>query len=88
MAQAGADGTADDIGLAVMGVRGLHDLGNIIENADETEEEHVSVRRETPALHLVLSLVLRRDLPEFLWVRASCYASFSGWCLRGRPSGM
>ena len=32
-------GTADDIGLAVMGVRGLHDLGNIIENADETEEE-------------------------------------------------
>ena len=52
----------DDIGLAVMGMRGLHDLGNIIENADETEEEHVSVRRVTPALHLVLSLVLRRDL--------------------------
>ena len=51
-----------DLGLAVMGMRGLHDLGNIIENADETEEEHVSVRRETPALHLVLSLVLRRDL--------------------------
>ncbi len=32
-------GTADDLGLAVMGVRGLHDLGNVIENGEETEEE-------------------------------------------------
>jgi len=31
--------TADDIGLAVMGVRGLHDLGNIIEDGKESEEE-------------------------------------------------
>ena len=30
---------SDDIGLAVMGVRGLHDLGNIIENGEEPEEE-------------------------------------------------
>ncbi len=39
VAQIGAHGTTDDLGLAVMGVRGLHDLGNIIENGDETEEE-------------------------------------------------
>jgi len=39
VASAHTHGAADDIGLAVMGVRGLHDLGNIIENADETEEE-------------------------------------------------
>ena len=32
-------GTADDIGLAVMGVRGLHDLGQIIEDDEESEEE-------------------------------------------------
>jgi hypothetical protein len=30
---------ADDIGLAVMGVRGLHDLGQIIEDDEESEEE-------------------------------------------------
>lgn len=33
------DGAADNIGLAVMGMRGLHDLGNIIENDNESEEE-------------------------------------------------
>ena len=33
------DGAADNIGLAVMGMRGLHDLGNIIENDEESEEE-------------------------------------------------
>ena len=32
-------GTADDIGIAVMGMRGLHDLGNIIEDDEESEEE-------------------------------------------------
>ena len=45
VAQAHTHGTADDIGIAVMGMRGLHDLGNIIENADETEEE----KRESEA---------------------------------------
>ena len=39
VAQAGAHGATDDIGLAVMGVRGLHDLGNVIENGEETEED-------------------------------------------------
>ena len=39
VASAHTHGAADDIGLAVMGVRGLHDLGNIIEDDEETEEE-------------------------------------------------
>ena len=39
VAQADTHGTADDIGLAVMGVRGLYDLGNIIEDDEESEEE-------------------------------------------------
>ena len=39
VASAHTHGAADDIGLAVMGVRGLHDLGNIIENGEESEEE-------------------------------------------------
>ena len=39
VAPAHTHGTADDIGLAVMGVRGLHDLGNIIEDDEESEEE-------------------------------------------------
>ena len=39
VAQTGAHSTADDIGLAVMGMRGLHDLGNIIESDEESEEE-------------------------------------------------
>jgi len=32
-------GAADDIGLAVMGMCGFHDLGNVIENGEETEED-------------------------------------------------
>ena len=49
---------ADDIGLAVMGVRGLHDLGNIIENADETEEEtrEREARNAGSALGAVVSI--------------------------------
>ena len=39
VAQTHTHGTADDIGLAVMGMRGLHDLGYVIENGEETEEE-------------------------------------------------
>ena len=39
VASAHTHGAADDIGLAVMGVRGLHNLGNIIENDEESEEE-------------------------------------------------
>ena len=39
VAQTGAHGTTDDLGLAVMGMRGLHDLGNIIGNNEESEEE-------------------------------------------------
>ena len=39
VAPAHTHSTADDISLAVMGVRGLHDLGNIIENGEESEEE-------------------------------------------------
>lgn len=39
VASAHTHGAADDIGLAVMGVRGLHDLGNIIEDDEESEEE-------------------------------------------------
>ena len=38
-ASAHTHGAADDLGLAVMGMRGLHDLGNIIENDNESEEE-------------------------------------------------
>ena len=39
VAPAHTHGTADDIGLAVMGARGLHDLGQIIEDDEESEEE-------------------------------------------------
>ena len=39
VASAHTHGAADDIGLAVMGVRGLHDLGQIIEDNEESEEE-------------------------------------------------
>jgi hypothetical protein len=39
VASAHTHGAADDLGLAVMGMRGLHDLGNIIENDNESEEE-------------------------------------------------
>ena len=39
VASTNTHGTADDIGLAVMGVRGIHDLGNIIESDEESEEE-------------------------------------------------
>ena len=39
VASTNTHGAADDIDLALMGVRGLHDLGNIIENGEETEEE-------------------------------------------------
>ena len=39
VASADPNGTAHDIGLAVMGVRGLHDLGQIIEDDEESEEE-------------------------------------------------
>ena len=47
VASAHTHGIADDIGIAVMGMRGLHDLGNIIENADESEEE----KREREAIN-------------------------------------
>ena len=36
VAQAHTHGTSDDIGLAVMGVRGLHNLGKIIEDDEES----------------------------------------------------
>ncbi len=51
-------GTADDIGLAVMGVRGLHDLGNVIENGEETEEEkrEREARNAGSALGAVVSI--------------------------------
>ena len=39
VASAHTHGTTDHIGLAVMGVRGLHDLGQIIEDDEESEEE-------------------------------------------------
>ncbi len=38
VAQADTHSTSDDIGFAVMGMRGLHDLGNIIESDEESEE--------------------------------------------------
>ena len=47
VAPAVVHGAADGIGLAVMGVRGIHDLGNIIENGEESEEE----KREREARH-------------------------------------